>query len=226
MAWLRETWRTPGGVILLCFLLFVVDDIVVMRIDDFTQWALFDWMKRALVIGLIFAFPAVRILAFRKEDDRIYLVPAVVFTTVILWAQTIIYFKFHNNIYRYFEAYSLFSVPTAPDINLAFADLTLGLLLVAVSEEYVFRKLMAGYLADRYGWLVAIVVSSVAFAAIHWSQGPAGLIVAGIHGVLYAALFCLTGRIWPSIACHYLLDFLVYFEKYAADLDMAAPLAP
>lgn len=89
------------------------------------------------------------------------------------------------------------------------------LLLAAMSvsngaaEELVLR----GYLLTRFEQLTrstvaAILVTSALFACYHIYQGAGSALGVGVLGLIYAAMFCLTRRIWPVIVAHALQDFL------------------
>ena len=69
-----------------------------------------------------------------------------------------------------------------------------------VTEELFFRGLLLPGLERRYGAGLAIGLSSLLFALLHfgWAAGA----VAGVGGVLLGALRLRTGSIWPSVALH------------------------
>ena len=93
------------------------------------------------------------------------------------------------------------------------------LVLWATVEELLWRRLALGGLAPHAGWLVALVVSSGAFAAVHrW--GRASQLVTGIgFGTVYLA----TGRLLASIAMHAVYNLLL---DQAQHRPLAAARAP
>lgn len=101
------------------------------------------------------------------------------------------------------------------------ALLAIGLPLVAVSEELLFRGAAIGAPAtglDASPWALAIV-SSVAFGFCHGIQGRAGVAVTGLLGLALAGAFVLTGSLVVVIVAHYVLnatEFLVH-EGFGAD---------
>jgi membrane protease YdiL (CAAX protease family) len=81
-------------------------------------------------------------------------------------------------------------------------------------EEIAFR----GYLMTRLrllgrfqSWVIPVVISSVAFGACHAYQGWPGFIVISVYGLLFAALYLRTKRLWPVIIAHSLQDLSALF---------------
>jgi CAAX protease family protein len=83
-------------------------------------------------------------------------------------------------------------------------QLALSLLLLAVLaplvEELVFRGLLYGWLAGRWGKNVGWIVSSLAFAAAHTE--PAHIILVFPLGLLFGWLRKRTDSLLPSLAAH------------------------
>ena len=68
------------------------------------------------------------------------------------------------------------------------------------TEEVFFRGLLQGALRDRFGPVRAVVISSLAFAVVHFQvvQFPALLVI----GVVHALLVLATGRLGPALWSH------------------------
>jgi membrane protease YdiL (CAAX protease family) len=83
-------------------------------------------------------------------------------------------------------------------------DLILSLLLLSVLapivEELVFRGLLYGWVAGRWGGTVGLVVSSLAFAAAHYE--PAHVILVLPLGFLFGWLRRRTDSLLPSLFSH------------------------
>jgi membrane protease YdiL (CAAX protease family) len=89
-------------------------------------------------------------------------------------------------------------------------------------EETVFR----GYLFERFGklfgssaWakLITVLITASWFGAAHYSlQGLAGVEQAAIVGLVYGAIFAITGRIWMLMVAHAAFDLtalaIIYFD--------------
>ena len=83
-------------------------------------------------------------------------------------------------------------------------NLGLSLLLLAVLaplvEELIFRGLLYGWVAGRWGSLAAWIVSSLAFAAAHYE--PAHVVLVLPLGFLYGWLRRRTDSLLPSLFSH------------------------
>ena len=83
-------------------------------------------------------------------------------------------------------------------------ELILSLLLLSVLapivEELVFRGLLYGWIAGRWGGTAGLVVSSLAFAAAHWE--PAHVILVLPLGFLFGWLRRRTDSLLPSLFSH------------------------
>lgn len=93
--------------------------------------------------------------------------------------------------------------------------LTVVLPIVAGFEELLFRGVLIGAMSAGFPipvWL-AVVGSSVAFAAGHSAQGRLGITVTGLLGLLLGTVFALTGELLVVVVAHYVVnaaEFLVH----------------
>jgi membrane protease YdiL (CAAX protease family) len=86
---------------------------------------------------------------------------------------------------------------------------TLMIIVVAVSEETIFR----GYLILRFksitGSLVAtVVISSVIFSIGHGYEGAGGVVIVGIMGAFFATIYLWRKSLVAPIVMHFTQDFL------------------
>jgi membrane protease YdiL (CAAX protease family) len=84
--------------------------------------------------------------------------------------------------------------------------LVLSLLLLAVLaplvEELVFRGLIYGWVAGRWGGLAGLIISSIAFAAAHFE--PAHVVLVLPLGLLFGWMRWRTDSLLPSLVAHIL----------------------
>lgn len=101
--------------------------------------------------------------------------------------------------------------PPLEDEVLQAVDLTFGLVLVALSEELVFRRLWSDWWTARRGGAAGLYLgSSLVFGLLHLPQGLADTAVAVIWGLLLMALYRRGGGLALVVLVHYLAD-LWYF---------------
>ena len=92
----------------------------------------------------------------------------------------------------------------------------------ALSEELVFRGVLQNSLASRMrGWL-AVLITSVVFAALHTWRFPAALVLGLFLGVLYLR----TGSLVTSITAHLTINSVAVFGQFAIDKMGEAILPP
>jgi membrane protease YdiL (CAAX protease family) len=80
------------------------------------------------------------------------------------------------------------------------ASLAVMAILAPVAEEMVFRGLLYGWLAGRWGTGTAWIVSSILFAAAHVE--PAHAILVLPLGLWFGWLRRRTDSLWPSLVAH------------------------
>src|SRR5258707_562170 len=82
----------------------------------------------------------------------------------------------------------------------AFAALCVRPVSAPLVEELIFRGLLYGWLAGRWGTIVAWIVSSLAFAAAHFE--PAHIVLVLPLGLWFGWLRRRTDSLWPSLVSH------------------------
>lgn len=85
----------------------------------------------------------------------------------------------------------------------------------AICEEIVFRAFLIGRLeaafggASRSATAAAVLLSSVLFGFAHTYQGPTGVLVTGVLGLIFACVYAYGGRnSWLNIVVHGVYDTL------------------
>lgn len=87
-------------------------------------------------------------------------------------------------------------------------DLTLGLFMVGVCEELVFRGFMHTFIRQVTDNAVAIVViSSLFFGLIHWSLGLQAILITSIIGMVFMIAYLATRSLPAIIMAHFAINF-------------------
>jgi len=200
-------WPDVG---LLAFLTapFFLNDFIFLNIETAPQWLAADYGSKMLALIILFAVLPLRRAAASTLKLKAPLKNAVVLATLCTGAVIFADYFFRVLVPIEIESLVLFRYPPLTPGLLYWMDITFGLALTAVSEEFVFRGVFA-VVAARYlpGTVALIVVSAVVFALIHWSHGLTSMVVAGIAGVALMALYLRTGSVLPGIAAHYAINF-------------------
>ena len=83
--------------------------------------------------------------------------------------------------------------------------------MVACSEELIFRAVLFRIVQQRWGNRNALIVSFVMFALAHLPNDHVtllGVLVTGVAGVTLSACYMLTGRLWLSMGMHFGWNYL------------------
>lgn len=193
---------------------FYLNDFASIHVEDWRVWLLLDYLfVKALPIGLVGWW----LCSGRLRGGAIGLGPAD-------WGRALIVFLLaltagvllDQNAYALTAGMpgygALGGMPVIDSPWLDWFDLTMGLLLVGVAEELVFRAWLAGALARQGVPAIGIVgASALAFGLIHWSGGAQVVLVTGVIGAVFMA-FYLWHRSLPALA---LAHFGVNFVDFA-----------
>lgn len=77
----------------------------------------------------------------------------------------------------------------------------------SLCEEFLYRGYALVLIADLTGSVVmGVLTSTLAFGFAHAYQGKAGIVGATVSGLLYAAVFLVTGSLYPCIIGHFVQD--------------------
>ena len=95
-----------------------------------------------------------------------------------------------------------------------------------IVEETVYRGFMLWYLVAYIPTWAAVIVSAIAFGLGHSYQGTGGVARVTAIGLVFGAMYILTGSIWVPIVAHILLDALQALsivEIFRKDTESPAP---
>ena len=103
---------------------------------------------------------------------------------------------------------SLGGMPVIENTVWNWIDLTLGLLLVGVVEELVFRGYMHTFLRKfTKRWSLIVVVSAVIFGFIHWSLGFHAVLITALIGAFFMMVYLYTRALPPIMLAHFVINF-------------------
>jgi membrane protease YdiL (CAAX protease family) len=109
-----------------------------------------------------------------------------------------------------------------PSTAVEFRWYTVAAITAGICEETVYRGFLIHYLGIQpwhLGIAAAVVVSSLAFGAAHLYMGAKALLSTAISGVIFCALFLLTGNLLLPIIFHAAVDLIVVplLRRHLAD---------
>lgn len=186
---------------------FLVKRIILLGSFDYPTWLAIDYVARCIsLVGVALGFKSGLIKPIGLRSGR--LSSGIVLLAVLFAAlaeQTIV----DPVLQAHFDYFRLASVPQITNVAVRAVDLTFGLLLVALSEELVFRRLLFSVFRSERA-LHVIVLSALVFALIHLTSGISDTINAFVLGVILGTAFWITRRVSICVFVHYLVDLKVF----------------
>jgi membrane protease YdiL (CAAX protease family) len=190
---------------------FYLNDFSSIYIDDWRIWLSIDYIVvKLLPLGLI-AWAVSRKhlhwpgLGFQKQSLAMFLVAFSIATL----AGTLI----DQNAYSLLEGLpgyaALGGMPAIDNRTWDWIDLTLGLLMVGIVEELVFRGYLLYYLESlsmRRGSI--ILISSLAFGLIHWSLGLNAVLITSLIGAVFMIVYLATRSLPAIMLAHFAVNFI------------------
>ncbi len=170
-----------------------------------------DYLSQVLGIGLLFAIPALRALAAPGERRTLtlWLAPLLIGAGVGISLLTDGYL--FGALHDLAPGWALFAYPDPGPYWLYIFDLTGGLLLVAVSEELLCRRVAVRVL-ERFGLppIGVLLVSTTLFAAMHWAGGLGALGETFVLGAVLTVIYMWQRSLLLVIVIHYLINLIVF----------------
>ena len=189
---------------------FIVRRIILLGDDNYVHWMAIDYLARCVsLIGVILGFCSGLLQSPHPRTGWLGSLAVFLLLFAAVYAEQIFGYPFLERYFRFLETSSW---PPIPDPTLRVADLSLGLLFAVFVEEVTFRKFLFAvierWLPQR---LPVIIISSAAFALIHFTSGVVDTMVnAFVSGIFLGVAYWTTRRLSICVASHYLIDFLVF----------------
>jgi membrane protease YdiL (CAAX protease family) len=187
----------------------IASQIVRLHQSQAANWIFWDYAGRIGALAILAAIPAARAVAFRWDKRQMSLWEVTLWILAISFAERIT-----QQVSRFINVafpMTVFGVYPRPSGWLYLIDLGLGLALVAVSEEIIFRRcarhVLQPYLGDGN---VALIATSLAFGCYHWWAGLGNVFAATMIGILLMLMLKRSAALWPVALAHYLVDLVAF----------------
>ncbi len=205
--------KRPIIVLILLCLPFYLNDFNDIYVKDWRWWLLFDYVAVKLFPLLVLAWLIRREkVGFSALGLRIP--SALSFLSAMLVGALAAVFIEQNG-YLLTDWLSgdppLGRMPVIASPLWRWVDLTVGLVMVGIVEEVVFRGYLWIFLS-RYtsrAWVV-IGISAIAFGLIHWSGGLQQIMATSAVGAVFMALYLRTHSLPAIMVAHYLVNFIAF----------------
>jgi CAAX amino terminal protease family. len=195
-------------------LIFVLNDFAFIPVKSYVGWLAIDYSFRILALAVIFFLIwskrcALSDFGLVKMRVRPFIIWAVVLSVTGIFIDRFGWQFFKSVL----PQTGILHFPASDNSFAKFFDLTVGVALVSISEEAIFRGYYASVLGGYFkNPAVLVTVSCLLFGLIHWSGGLHAILATAIWGILPMVSVLRTGSILPAVVAHWATDF-VYFLK-------------
>ena len=203
--------RNAAAVVLVLAAPFYLNDIGFIALNGTYGVYLVDYGTRALVLATCFLWPASRALATERLSPHWKTAMAILCVAALPVTGRATYHLLEVPFVSFTGIGGLFAFHYIADPTLYWLDLTVGLFVVALSEELVFRKLAMRWLEQAGRPPVQILLmSALLFSLMHWGSGPGRLLYTFVVGLFYMAVYMRLRRLWPLVLAHWIQDFVTF----------------
>lgn len=112
------------------------------------------------------------------------------------------------------SGHPLFQSPPSDSGLLVFLGVLSSVVWAPIVEETVFRGFLYGWVRERLGYVLAIVISSITFGIVH-PYSPLGMLEVGAAGVMYAVLREWRGSLIAPMVAHALHNGMIEGTSFA-----------
>lgn len=193
---------------------------VFLSVTSWQEWLMTDYLGRALILVYVLVIPSVRAEVcqmfrwpwpkFRGFHKAIVFFCAICGVLLLEWlinhVRLPVYELFPETVlFRYYEIEAPFWLTF---------DLVIGLVLVAISEEILFRgclfRILGHFLSNPF---FIVAVSAIIFGLMHWPSGFHNIAAASLSGIVFGALYLWSKSLIPGVLAHYLVNWAHFWPS-------------
>jgi len=192
---------------------FLLNDFANIFVRDYRVWLAIDylWVK-ALPLAVILYFLRIRRISYSDLGFQRLRFGRFITWTFTMTVLGIVLDQFGS---RFFASLlpdtRLGGMPLITNPLVDQIDLYLGLSLVALVEEVIFRgvyfTLLSRYFPRRS---VVFAISALAFGLIHWSLGLSAIVHTAVIGAVFMICIWKTGSVLPTIFAHFFVNYVAF----------------
>ena len=100
-------------------------------------------------------------------------------------------------------------------LNVVVMWITAGFIEELIWRGYLMNRLTNIFGSTKGAWLAALFCSAALFGIAHYYQGPSGMLITGVTGLLLGGAFLISrGNIWPLVIAHGLINTVSFVDMY------------
>jgi len=177
----------------------------------YAVWVGADYISRFWVIAFLIFSPTLRLRSRERLGKPTYPFEVFEITLLAFLLALVSYLTIDRTFDLLFPETILFRAPRVTDSLFFWLDMTVGLLLVAVTEELVWRRLFYVMFLPRLKTLwLAVPLQAALFGLMHWEHGAGGIAGAAAVGVIFTWATFRSGSLIPAIIAHYFINFILF----------------
>jgi len=192
---------------------FLLNDFSNIFVRDYRVWLIIDYIfVKAFPIAVVVHLLRARHLSLSDLGLR-----HIRFGRFLIWtfAMTVVGIILDQVGSRFFARLlpdtRIGGIPPITDPLVNQVDLYVGLALVGLVEEVIFRGLYFTVLSAHLGSRAAVfLVCAFAFGLIHWSLGVSAIAHTAIIGAVFMICVSRTGSVLPTIVAHFFVNCVAF----------------
>jgi membrane protease YdiL (CAAX protease family) len=193
----------------LAMLPMVASQLLRLQQSEPGWWLVCDYAGRLGMIAALAAMPQARQVAFVRVPAKLDSGQIAIWIIMLVLLEYFV-LRFPPAALTHYFPPARFGLYPRFDGALYWFDITAGLLLVAYSEELLFRRCarisFGSWLGD--GWKM-VIATSIFFGAYHWWSGIWNVLGATIAGFLFMSFYRRSGALYPVVIVHYIFDVIL-----------------
>lgn len=192
---------------------FLLNDFANILVKDYRVWLAIDYVfVKAFPSAVILYLLRTRRLSYQDFGIRRLPFGRFIVWTVSMTVVGIVLDQFGSRFFaRLLPDTRLGGMPPITDPLVNQIDLYLGLALVGILEEVIFRGLYFSVLSRYFASKVTVfTVSALTFGLIHWSLGLSAIAHTAIIGAVFMTCVWKTGSVLPTVVAHFLVNYVAF----------------
>ncbi len=204
--------RKPQYSLIVAFVLvfpYYFNDILFVLLQSFfTAFELVDIITRVATLAFLVYAVGFSTLKSYAGLPKISTLLASLFIVALYLGVREVWTTYFSDLLSTFKYYSF---PAYPSLASRIFDLSIGLILVALSEELIFRFYLVKFFKKcNFGAPAIVLLSSVIFATMHWGTGLENVLLCFFFGVIVCTYYIKTDDLMSCVIAHYAVNLLIF----------------
>jgi len=192
---------------------FLLNDFANIFVKDYRVWLTIDYVfVKAFPLAVILYLLRTKRMSFSDFGIRRIRFGSFLTWTLAMTVLGIFIDQFGGRFFaRLLPDTRMGGMPPITDPLINQIDLYLGLALVGLVEEVIFRGLYFTVLSAHFrSGVVVFLLPTLVFGLIHWSLGVSAIAHTAIIGAVFMICMAKTGSVLPTIVAHFCVNYVAF----------------